>query len=228
MRRSVLAHRGRTTLRVLLAGGAALWALSLWGAFAGRTVAEPHEALVVRYEARDQLTSWVGEARVAELDLEIDLVDLRRSRLRAVVHPADFDSGGGLRDLMARRSVFLTDRYPEAVFELTRVTGAAIDLPDGSERSLAAFGTLEIRGVAREVEIAVTLARQADVVAVTAAWRVSLEAFGVPAPRFLTLVAEDRVEVEVEGRVRLLPATTAATRRGGTPAPPPRARRPPA
>jgi polyisoprenoid-binding protein YceI len=166
----------------------------------------------VRYVARDQLTAWVGRAPLAELTLELDTGDLRRSRLRAVVHPADFDSGVAFRDATGRRTVFASDEHPEAVFELLAVAGEALDLPEPSDRTLRATGTLEIRGVRREIEADVTLARRGDEVDVRATFAVSLEAFGLSAPRFLMLVAEDHVAVEVEARLRLLPGSTTTTR----------------
>jgi polyisoprenoid-binding protein YceI len=166
----------------------------------------------VRYRARDQVNVWEGVAPLTRLEAEVDPDDLAATTFSAVVRPADFDSGVWFRDAQGRSSVFETATYPEATFALRSVQGDRLDLPDGAERDLVAVGELNLRGVSRSVEVAVHLARAGAEISALATFTVSLEAFGMRRPRFLTLVADDEVEVAVSLRLRLLPGSTATTR----------------
>jgi polyisoprenoid-binding protein YceI len=166
----------------------------------------------VRYRARDQVNVWEGVAPLTRLEAEVDPDDLAATTFSAVVRPADFDSGVWFRDAQGRSSVFETATYPEATFALRSVQGDRLDLPDGAERDLVAVGELTLRGVSRSVEVAVQLARAGAEISALATFTVSLEAFGMRRPRFLTLVADDEVEVAVSLRLRLLPGSTATTR----------------
>ncbi len=200
-----------------LAWSVLAWAVLVSAVLASAVIGVSHPVELldgeVRYRARDQVSVWIGVAPLAAFSLEIDPADLGRTRLRAVVHPGDFTSGVGFRDFTARRSVFDTERYPDAVFELGELEGPSLDLPDGATRRFRALGTLELRGVTGPVTAEVVVTRDGDVIDATASFEVSLEAYGLPPPRFLTLVAEDRVDVEVDVRAHLLPATTTPTPR---------------
>jgi polyisoprenoid-binding protein YceI len=193
---------------------AAACALAL-AAFLVGAVPRPVELLPeheVRYRARDQVNVWEGVAPLTRLEAEVDPDDLAATTFSAVVRPADFDSGVWFRDAQGRSSVFETATYPEATFALRSVQGDRLDLPDGAERDLVAVGELNLRGVSRSVEVAVQLARAGAEISALATFTVSLEAFGMRRPRFLTLVADDEVEVAVSLRLRLLPGSTATTR----------------
>jgi len=179
----------------------------------------------VRYLARDQRDAWVGVAPLRVEVLEVDVSDLGSARLEAVVRVGELRSGNALRDLQARNFVFAASEYPEIRFVLSGVDHTG-PLEPGRSLAVTVSGDLSIRGVERELVLDVTLRHDGDALVVTAAFEVSLAAYGLPAPRFLTLVVDDRVGVEVDASWPLDPDSTATTR-APAPAGPAAAARPP-
>lgn len=178
----------------------------------------------VRYHASDQRSSWVGVAPLHVERLVVDLDDLGRSELVASVRVAELRSGNALRDLQARRTVFDAEAYPEVRFVLRRVENAADDpvadgSTDGSARALRLIGDLTVRDTTREVVAVARLEGDEtdETVRATATLELSLETFGLPAPRLLTWVVDDLVRVEVDASWPRDRGSTATTR---PPAPP--------
>jgi polyisoprenoid-binding protein YceI len=160
-------------------------------AAAGGVVAE------VRYHARDQRAAWTGRAPLRIDVFELDLGDLGDARVEAAVRVAELRSGNALRDFSARATVFEAGDHPEVRFRLTGLVGSVA--PDRHEpQALEVIGDLTIRDVSREVRAAATVRLDDDRVHVEVRFEVSLAAYGIDAPRLLTLVAEDAVGIEVD------------------------------
>lgn len=200
-------------------------ALTLVAALASAELDDTWAAGEVRYHASDQRSAWIGVApleieRLAVHVDELGAIDLRAVELVAIVRVAEFRSGNALRDLHARRSVFDADAHPEARFVLRRIEApeSAEARTDGA-RTLHLVGDLTLRGTTREVVVSTRLALGEGTAEVTATFDVSLEAFDLPAPRFLTWVVDDHVRVEVDATWPLGPGSTATTRPPAPPAP---------
>lgn len=173
----------------------------------------------IAYQARDQATSWRGVAALSEVQATFDLDDLRSLRLEARLAPAAFNSGNGLRDSMARRTVFDVAQFPEAVLQGSAAAGTtATPLLPGLATSLTLDASLTLHGVTRPLTITLQLLRSTDAsglptVAGEASFVISLEAHGMRRPRLLGLLTDDEVLVVVQVVARPLPTPTATTQR---------------
>lgn len=172
----------------------------------------------VRYEARDPLASWTGVAPLAALYLWFDPDDTGALRLEAVVVPAAFDSGNALRDGRARRSVFDSERYPEARLVAVAAPGQTVAAPEpGATVSLALDAELTLHGVTLPYRLDVRLTARPDPDGTPryhaeAAFDVSLTAHGMHRPSLLGLVTDDLVRVAVAVWAHPDPAPSSTTR----------------
>ncbi len=165
----------------------------------------------VRYHARDQRSSWIGRAALRFERLDLDLDDLAATRLEAVVAVAELRSGNALRDLQARTSVFDASAHPALRFTLQRLEGT-LDRARTGPQELLLVGDLSVAGSVRELRAPATVRLGAEAFHASMRFEVSLAAYGLPAPRFLTLVVDDAVTVEVDVTWPLDPGSTTTTR----------------
>lgn len=169
----------------------------------------PDDVNVVRYHARDALSSWSGVAPIAELGLRFDPEALGGGELRAVVPAGAFDSGNFVRDANARRTVFETEAYPEIVFEASALRADPATLPRGAEREVELRGTLAMHGVERELSTVATVTRTAedepDRLRAEGEFTVLLSNFDMTRPSFLGVTVEDDVRVSYVVEVALEP-----------------------
>jgi len=172
----------------------------------------------VRYEARDALASWTGVAALEALDLWFDPDDPGALRLEAVVLPAAFDSGSALRDARARRSVFDTERFPEARLVAVGAPGvAAAAAEPGAPIALNLDAELTLHGATLPYRLEVRLTAEVNDAGnmrylAEAAFEVSLTAHGIRRPALLTLVTDDLVRVSVTAWAHPDPGSSSTTR----------------
>ena len=172
----------------------------------------------VRYEARDALSTWIGVAPLASLDLWFDPGDPSELRLEAVVLPAAFDSGNALRDMRARRSVFETERFPEArLVAVAAPVGVAAAPELGATVVLTLDAELTLHGVTLPYRLAVQLTAQADAdgnprYLAETAFDISLTAHRMRRPALLALVTDDLVRVSVAAWAHPDPGPSSTTR----------------
>lgn len=208
---------GTLALALALLLGAAAAALRSSDALSGE----------VRYHANDQRSAWVGVAPLHVETFRYDLSDLDATELVAMVRVDELRSGNALRDLQARRFVFDADEHPEVRFVLHSVRAVADDATPGAAtrtpQALQLVGDLSVRGTTRRVEIDAELTLTAEEARIAALFELSLAAFELPAPRFLTWVVDDQVRVEVDAAWPLDPDSTATTRPPAPAAPAPAA-----
>ncbi len=165
----------------------------------------------VRYHARDQRDAWTGRAPLRVDAFELEVGDLGDARVEASVRVAELRSGNALRDFSARATVFDAGAFPEVRFVLTRVVGS-IDPDRVGPQALELIGDLTLRDVTREVRAEATVRVEDGRGHVDVRFDLSLADYGVSAPRFLTLVVEDAVGIEVDASWPLDPDSTATTR----------------
>ena len=164
----------------------------------------------VRYHAQDQRSAWTGRAPLHVDAFDLDVDDLGGARVEASVRVADLRSGNALRDFQARQAVFEAGEHPEVRFRLTSVVGS-LDPDRSGPQVLEVNGDLTLRDVTREVSATATVRFGGERVHVDVRFDVSLAAYGVSAPRFLTLVVEDAVGIEVDASWPLDPDSTTTT-----------------
>ena len=123
------------------------------------------------------------------------------------------DSGIELRNSHLRDNYLEVERGPEFREAVLSDIVLADPLPDGAGRHDTAFsGTLSLHGVQRPIEGDVELRRRDGRMRGSATFSLSLEAFGIPPPRYLGVGVRDTVEVAVA-----FDATPADTPLGATP-----------
>jgi polyisoprenoid-binding protein YceI len=193
-------------LMLLVAAGGGL------GAAAGTPDAPgPVLEAEVRYHAQDQVNAWTGRAPLHFEHFEIDPDDLSTARLEALVRVAELRSGNAFRDFTARTTVFAAADHPEVRFALRRVTGAS-RLPPAGSVELLLGGDLTLRGEVREIRVPAQVEVDGATAHASVRFEIALEAYGLPAPRFLMLVVDDRVTVEADVWWRLDRDSTTTTR----------------
>lgn len=196
----------------------AAWSAAREGAALAREAVAWRTAGEVRYEARDALATWTGVAPLESLDLWFDLGDPGDLRLEAVVLPAAFDSGNALRDMRARRSVFETERFPEARLVAVAAPGGVAAAPElGTTVALTLDAELTLHGVTLPYRLEVRLTAEEDedgnprYLAETA-FEISLTAHGMRRPALLALVTDDLVRVSVAAWAHPDPGPSSTTR----------------
>ena len=137
-------------------------------------------------------TSISGTLRPSASDAAAYSGDLR-------VDLATLDTGIALRNGHLRGDYLEVGRGPD--FRKAVLTGIVLDDPPpagGGRRRTRFSATLTLRGVRREIEGEAELRRRDGRMRVEAVFPLSLEAFGVPPPRYLGIGVRDIVEVTVE------------------------------
>lgn len=165
----------------------------------------------VSYDGSAGWETWQGVAPARLELLAFEDTDLTTLDLEIVVDPSDFDSGNFIRDANARRTVFETSQYPviryvvEDVAPATRSDGAdaALDLPDGAERSLTLSGTLSLHGVDTTVEVPITVRRDGERLAVTGGFTVRLSDYAMNAPSIFGRSVDDEITIRFDLAVAL-------------------------
>ena len=111
---------------------------------------------------------------------------------------ATLDTGIELRNRHLRDDYLEVGRGPD--FRQAVLSGIVLDdsPPTGGDRRDTRFsGSLVLHGVRRAIEGEAELRRRGGRIQVEAVFRLSLEAFGIPPPRYLGIGVRDAVEVTV-------------------------------
>ena len=111
---------------------------------------------------------------------------------------ATLDTGIELRNRHLRDDYLEVERGPD--FRRAVLSGIVLDDPPpagGARRDTRFSGSLDLHGVRRAIEGEAELRRRGGRIQVEAVFRLSLEAFGIPPPRYLGIGVRDAVEVTV-------------------------------
>jgi polyisoprenoid-binding protein YceI len=113
-----------------------------------------------------------GHINAVRASLKLDPKDLSKASGTVSVNLAKLDTGIGLRDEHAR-GYLGADQHPNAVFTLTRVTGATTLTP-GKDTTATAIGRFELNGIAQPLSAPLTLHLDGKRVGVSTAFNVTL------------------------------------------------------
>jgi polyisoprenoid-binding protein YceI len=103
-----------------------------------------------------------------------------------------------LRDDWLHENALETDRFPQATFVATSVTGMPEGVAEGEEIQFQLTGDLTVREVTREVTFHVTAVLSGDEIRGQARADLQMSDFGIEPPNFLnTLTVEDSFSIEV-------------------------------
>ena len=114
------------------------------------------------------------------------------------VELATLDTGISLRNGHLRGDYLEVERGPD--FREAVLSGIVLDDPPpggGGRRETRFSGSLALHGVSRAIEGEAELRRRDGRIQVEAVFRLSLEAFGIPPPRYLGIGVRDDVEITV-------------------------------
>jgi polyisoprenoid-binding protein YceI len=103
-------------------------------------------------------------------------------------------TGDNARDRQMHESVLESERFPEAIFSLDRVTGR---LASSGESALEVHGSLHLHGGEHALTIPVRVKIENGLVTATAKFVVPYVAWGMKDPSNLVLRVDKTVEVEV-------------------------------
>lgn len=114
------------------------------------------------------------------------------------VELATLDTGIALRNGHLRGDYLEVERGPD--FREAVLSGIVLDDPPpggGGRRETGFSGSLALHGVRRAIEGEAELRRRGGRIQVEAVFRLSLDAFGIPPPRYLGIGVRDDVEITV-------------------------------
>lgn len=102
------------------------------------------------------------------------------------------------RDTWLRDNAIQTDRFPQATFVKTAVSGLPASVSEGEEVTFEMTGDLTVRDVTRPVTFVVTAVLSGDTIQGTATTRLNLTDLGIEPPNFVrTLTVADPFTIEV-------------------------------
>lgn len=155
----------------------------------------------VEFSVRDNRGGFTGEPRDVAATVSVrPRGDGYAAEVEAKVDARTIRTGVGLRDAQMRSATFLNT----AAFPFITFTGTATaDPPAASTFKGALRGRLTIRNVTREIEMPLEITVEGNAYAAHGEVAVRFSDFGLPLPRFLFFVAEDRITIRLA--VRLAP-----------------------
>ena len=157
----------------------------------------------VRYEAKDERETVVGQAAITTLELFLDPDNLKRSRLDIRLDASSFNSGNVIRDTNARLTVFESAKYPEIVFSLRRILEDLPSLAPGESLAMTLEGDLSMHGRTQSITVPIVLSRDSQRFQAVGEFAVLLSDFQMSRPSFLIWTIEDQVRLYFEIVFRL-------------------------
>jgi polyisoprenoid-binding protein YceI len=118
-------------------------------------------------------------------------------------------TGIDMRDKHMRENHLETEKYPEAVFILNKVTGANGDLADGQSKQLTLEGDFTIHGITRTITLDATVTfttesentnteLPGDILHIVTQFEVALADYEIKRPKFLFLKLSEKQTVEID------------------------------
>lgn len=142
--------------------------------------------------AKGTTTEVTGEFTIGPQGLDPNSVS------RVVVGLANLRSDESRRDARVREALDVS-RYPEATFTLEAIEGWPGEIPEGTDVNLRLRGTMELRGVRREVVWEAVARRRGEVITALATTRFRYADFNIPVPNIAGFVSvEEDVTVQVQ------------------------------
>lgn len=125
---------------------------------------------------------------------------------RIVMSATSASTGNERRDRKMHEKILESERYPNIVFDVERVSG---DLNRSGRSQLQLHGTLDFHGTRRQVALPAVANVQGDQVTADAYLIVPYVEWGLADPSFLLLRVAKEVRVDIRAAGRLLQAQTA-------------------
>lgn len=166
---------------------------------------------VVTFTSKAPLETIVGKSSAITGYIDVDLNNVRQaSSGRFEVELATLKTGIEMRDSHMREKFLETDKYPKAVFELTRVVEADKDtLPNQTPVDLVVEGNFTVHGVTKMITVPATVTyfkqtketeskAPGDLLSIVCSFDVLLSDYNIDRPQFLFLKLDDKQVVQVD------------------------------
>jgi polyisoprenoid-binding protein YceI len=149
-------------------------------------------------EAGQKVT--IGSTQEVAGSLALDLgADQPLGPNRFTVDLPSLTSDQSLRDGWIRDNALESNKFPEAVFVATSITGAPTSYSDGTEVNFQLVGDLTVRAITLPATFDVTATLSGDTITGVAEAKVKMSDFGVTPPNFAnTLVVDDLFTIRIE------------------------------
>jgi polyisoprenoid-binding protein YceI len=154
-------------------------------------------SIVFRFGAT--MHSVQGSVRAEEGRIELDPGTGAASG-RIVIDMKSATTGNARRDRKMHQKILETERYPQAVFTLDRISGG---ISREGRSDLQLHGTLELHGASHEVAVLAKAVVEGDRVTATGSLTIPYVEWGLDDPSFFVLRVEKQVRVEIKAIGRL-------------------------
>jgi len=166
---------------------------------------------VVSFTSKAPLETIVGRTGDVTGYVTVDLNNVGEgTKGRFDVDLASVKTGISLRDQHMREQYLETDKYPKAVFELTRVVSAeSPKLIDGKAIQLMLEGNFSVHGVTKLIQIPATVTYMkeseatrsrlpGDLLHIEAAFTIMLSDYSIKRPQFVILKLDEAQKINVD------------------------------
>lgn len=175
-------------------------------------VFDPMGRNVVQFRTSAPLEDIVGTTNQISGDVTVDPGDLKSGRISARfdVKLASLDTGISLRNTHMKDNYLQTNRYPEAIFTLKKITSSPRkDLKPNQGVHLIAEGTFQLHGVERKIKVPVTVTYlpaskttmsklPGNLLRIQASFPVKLADYNIERPQMVVLKVGEVAHVNVE------------------------------
>lgn len=181
-------------------------ALTLAACWAPATVQAAHFEITadgeseIVFVSKAPMETFKGHTKLLTGWLDVDLDNLAGPvTLEVEVDLASFDTGKKKRNKHMRENHLETEKYPRAWFRAgTVLSSSAANLAAGQEATLIVQGTLDLHGVKKDMDCALTVGLAADgSMTVTGSFPVLLSDYAIERPKFLVMKLADEQHVEI-------------------------------
>ncbi|OGC95984.1 MAG: hypothetical protein A2W25_09580 [candidate division Zixibacteria bacterium RBG_16_53_22] len=165
---------------------------------------------VVTFISKAPLETIVGMTGHIVGFVETDPADIMNTRARFEVDLATLKTGIDMRDGHMRGQYLETDKYPKAIFELTKVAKASQPtLENQKPVELTVEGDFSVHGVTRTITIPLTIVYYqeseqtkvklpGDVIRIEGTWDILLSDYKISRPQFVILKLDDKQKIDID------------------------------
>ncbi|MBI4178434.1 YceI family protein [bacterium] len=175
-------------------------------------VNDPNGRDNVKFESHAPLENIIGLTSQIRGEIVVDPADVAGEGTRAKfwVDLASMKTGIGLRDQHMRENFLHTDKHPQAVFTLTKITsGVNKALKPGEKAEFIADGLFELHGIEKSVRVPVSVVylkesdatkakMPGDLIRIQTRFRLSLPDYGIEVPEMLFMKLDKNVDIDID------------------------------
>ena len=165
---------------------------------------------VVTFTSKAPLEMILGTTGHIVGFVETDPADIMNTRARFEVDLATLKTGIDMRDGHMRGQYLETEKYPKAIFELTKVVKASQPtLENQKPVELMVEGNFSVHGVTKPITIPLTIAYfqeseetkaklPGDMIRIEGAWDILLSDYKISRPQFVILKLDDKQKINID------------------------------